>query len=149
MTFVQFCIVKKDTQVYSRYIFMTTKQSHISDLHHEHKVWQNELSFQKQQIKLFKNWLGEVSKNNTAADVKVKVEHFQNQFIIHNEVLDTLLHEITIHEQNLTQYAEKHPVAIEHVLFESHTDFRDKVETQGSMYAALRQEFKRFTADHL
>ena len=128
---------------------MTTKQVHLFDLHHEHKIWQNELSFQRQEIGIFEQWLAEVAKKNTAIEVKMKVEHFQNQFILHREILDTLIHDIKVHEQHLGSFAQENPVAIDHVRFTDHNNFREKIETQGTIYNSLKDEFKRFTSASL
>ncbi|SFC97232.1 hypothetical protein SAMN05421780_11532 [Flexibacter flexilis DSM 6793] len=128
---------------------MATKTVHISDLHHEHKLWSNELTFQKEEIKIFKNWLAEISQKNTATDIKMKVEHFQNQFILHNEVLDTFLHDIKVHEQELEKFAQENEIAASHARFTDHANFRDRVETQHSLYSALKHEFKAFTSEYL
>jgi hypothetical protein len=40
------------------------------------------------------------------------------------EVLDELRHDIKIHEHNLASFAEEHPIAVDHVYFTDHLDFR-------------------------
>ena len=124
----------------------TTKPVYLQDLHFEHRLWTNQLSFYKQEVNIFENYLGEVSVKNTNHDAMAGVEHFQNQFIRQKEVIDELVHDIKIHEQNLAQFAKEHPVAIDHVHFHDHTSFRDRMEMFEKIYAELKMEFRRFLA---
>lgn len=117
---------------------------YISDLHFEHIAWNSELSFQKDELKIFENRLEEVASRWTKKEVLIQVEHFQNNFIRHNEVIDTLKHNINSHEKELADFAEDHPVAVDHAHFKDHTSLRDEVETQRKLYEALKTDFLRF-----
>lgn len=61
-----------------------------SDMHFEHLNWRRELAFWEDEIKSFKNRLVEIVKRWTDKNVLAQLEHFQNQFIRHGEVIDTL-----------------------------------------------------------
>ncbi len=117
------------------------------DLHFEHEMWLNAMSFYKEELKIFESRLAEVSNKNTDSDMKAKVEHFQNQFIRQHEVIDILKHDINLHEQSLVTYAKEHPVAIDHVYFENHTGLEDRMETFKKLWVELRQEFMMFLRD--
>jgi len=117
------------------------------DLHFEHEMWLNALSFYKEELKIFENRLGEVSGKNTDRDMKAKVEHFQNQFIREHEVIDILKHDINAHEQTLVQYAKDHPVAIDHVYFDNHTGLEGRMEMFKKLWMELRKEFMLFLRD--
>ena len=120
------------------------KVNYISDLHFEHVAWIKELSFQRGELKSFQNRLEEVVPNYTSTEVLSKVEQFQNKFIRHNEVIDTLEHEVNEHEHNLVSFAKSHPIAIDHVHFKDHTGIREKVESQLDIYKELKKKFMRF-----
>ncbi|MFT4568448.1 MAG: hypothetical protein ACI9FN_003417 [Saprospiraceae bacterium] len=77
---------------------MKKKAIYIDDLHFEHKLWKSQLEFQRDELKVFTHRLEEVVVRWTDKDVLSKVEHFQNVFIRHNEVIDTLIHDINEHE---------------------------------------------------
>ena len=49
-----------------------------------------------------------------------------------------------MHGQWLTNYAEAHPVAIDHQYFADHAVLRDQMETFKKLYKELKDEFKAF-----
>lgn len=125
----------------------TVKRVYLSDLHFEHTFWIKELLFWEDQISIFRKRLEEIVSRYTANEIRAKVEHFQNQFILHEDVIDVLKKDIKKHEQQLAHYAEEHPVAIHHVHFDDHTDLRERMETQKSIYTDLKNNFFRFMSD--
>lgn len=126
---------------------LKTGKKYMVDLHFEHEMWLNAMSFYEEELKIFESRLAEVSKKNTDFEVKAKVEHFQNRFIREREVIDTLKHDIKLHEQSLVTYAKEHPVAIDHVYFENHTGLEDRMEMYKKLWLELRQEFMMFLRD--
>ena len=52
----------------------------MSDLHFEHTAWNGELSFEKDELKIFQNRLEEVASRWTTKEVMFKVEQFKNNF---------------------------------------------------------------------
>ena len=73
------------------------------ETHHEYKTWLNKLEFFKDELKIFKTRLSEVTKKNTNHDVLAMVEHFQNQTIIQRNEIDTLRHNIKQYENKLEE----------------------------------------------
>ena len=63
---------------------------YISDLHFEHVQWRSELLFWEEQIKSYIKRLEEVVVRWSDNEIRSKIEHFQNQFILHNDVIDVL-----------------------------------------------------------
>jgi Asp-tRNA(Asn)/Glu-tRNA(Gln) amidotransferase C subunit len=124
-------------------------KKHIADLHTEHLEWLSKLVFYKEEIQSFNNRLGEIVKANTIKDVTAQAEHFQNQFIRQNEVIDELRHEIKAHENVLTKQVEANPVASDHRVSEDHSVIRDKVVTFEKIYGELKQEFTKFLSKSL
>ena len=123
---------------------MNTKPIYISNLHFEHKHWKSLLEFQRGELISFNKRLEEVVVRWTDKEILRNVEKYQNNFIRHNEVIDTLLHDIGVQENKLVAYAISHPIAIDHVHFEDHIGMRDAIETQQSIYDQLKKEFMRF-----
>ncbi len=119
-------------------------RTHINDLHFDHKMWTNTLAFYRDETTIFEHRLEEVVARNTKTEAMAPAEHFQNQFIRQREVIDTYLHDIKIAEQALSDYALKHPVAINHKLFEDHTGMRENMEQFEKLYRELREEFMRY-----
>lgn len=122
----------------------TEKKMYISDLHFEHVQWRSELMFWEEQIASYIRRLEEVVTRYSENGVRAQVEHFQNQFILHNDVIDVLKKDIKKHEQHLADYAQEHPVAVNHVHFDDHSQLRDRMETQRSIYHDLKTKYFRF-----
>ncbi|HLO53800.1 MAG TPA: hypothetical protein VK169_05890 [Saprospiraceae bacterium] len=125
-----------------------TKQNsiYLSDLHFEHKQWNSELMFWKDEIATFEHRLEEIVSRYTSKDVLSKLEHFQNQLILHGNAITYLLKDIKTHEKELSQFAMEHPVAIDHVRFDDHTGLRIKMETQRELYTEMKKLFFDFVS---
>lgn len=119
---------------------------HIDDLHFEHQRWLSELRFFKDELPIFQNRLEEIANRYSNKDVLKELDHFQNQLSIQSNAMDELMHDINEHEKQLARYAEEHPVAIDHVLFNDHAPFRDRVETNSKIMSELRKDFQAYLA---
>ncbi len=129
---------------------MSTKTTiYLSDLHFEHQQWLKELVFWEDEIALYNKRLEEIIGRYTDVSIKAEMEHFQNQFIRHDEVIDILKHDVRKHESQLVKYAQDHPVAIDHVHFNDHGDLRDRMETQRKIYSDLKSEFYSFLSKNM
>lgn len=132
---------------------MATKHIYLSDLHFDHKIWTNTLHFYKQELGIYDGYLMEVATRWTDKDVKAELEHFQNQFYIQNNELDTLIHDIKLHEEELVKFAKDHEVAIDHIYFDDHAQkhgaTQERVDTFVKIYEELKTDFKGFLAKYL
>jgi seryl-tRNA synthetase len=126
-----------------------TKRVHITDLHSDHSLWLNSLSFFKEEINILERRLEEVAKRNTESDVLAHLEHFQNQYIRQREVIDELRHDIKQHENSLEHAVKENATAVDHRLFPDHTDLRDRVITFEKLYADLKAELMRWLSERL
>ena len=129
---------------------METQILFNSDLHFEHVQWQSELSFWEDEIKSFKHRLEELVVRWTDKDVLKQLEHYQNEFILHGEVIDELQHAIHVHETEMSKADMTDKVSS---LDTSHTKyhiaFRQKMETQREIYADLKRNFYRFLSKYM
>lgn len=128
---------------------MIQEKTHIGTLHKQHVNWKEELLFTRNELTFFEKRLEEIAGKNTDRDTSKKVEHFQNQFIIQREQIDVLLHLIEKHEEEIAHFAEDHPVAVDHHLFQSHGDMIEKMKTFHELYQQLKAEFLHFVASAL
>ena len=122
---------------------------HNSDLHFEHKQWEGELLFWQDELKTFNHRLEELIGRFQDRSILVKLEHYQNEFILHQGQIEKLRAEIEKHEaalagQSMTDDFE----SINLAMMEGHLAFRDKMNTQRKLYAALKKEFFGFLTDH-
>ena len=126
---------------------MSGKKYHLTQLRAENKFWVTELLFFKDEITYFETQLARIITNNTAQEVMVKVEHFQNQFIRQREVIDEVKHNIKASENELQAFATSHnEIAIGHALFADHVELREEMDTFKKLYSELKDEFRHFLA---
>ena len=75
-----------------------TEVLYNEDLHFEHQQWQSELAFWKDELKSFKNRLSELISRWTKKEVLAQLEHYQNEFILHEGIIDELQETIEKHK---------------------------------------------------
>lgn len=119
-------------------------KKYLSDLHKEHVDWNEHLSYFKNEITGFKHQLEEVVQQNTEREVLAQVEHFQNQFIRQEEVIDELMHDITIEEDRIVRKAQPNNVATDHSMGKENMELVDQMETFDKIYIDLKEEFNEF-----
>jgi len=117
---------------------------YLSDLHFEHNQWSSELKFWEDEIKTFTKRLEEVVKRYTSNEIRAKIEHFQNQFLLHNQVIDILKKDVKKHEKIIADKADHEHIAIDHVHFEDHKSVRDRMDIQRKIYSELKTEYFEF-----
>lgn len=126
---------------------MKNTKVHMDSLHLDHKIWGNQLKFFLDELKIFTDWLGQVSMANTDSMLKIKVEQFQNRILIQETNLQKLLKQIQSHEAHLADLAKQNTVASDHLLFTDHTKMRSEIEVSIDIQQSLKTEFNRFIAD--
>ncbi|MDB9755938.1 hypothetical protein OAB20_06600 [Winogradskyella sp.] len=128
---------------------METKVIYNADLHFEHNLWRSELSFWEDELKSFDNRLNELVIRWTDKSVLAQLEHYQNAFIRHREVIDTLQHDINVHETDMSAHNKKSEDVLTTALVKNHIEFRNRIETQRHIYADLKKEFFRFLSQYM
>lgn len=126
---------------------VATAKLTLQQLHLEHEVWLNELSFYRDEMRILDKYLLEIVSKNTGQDVLKGVEHFQNQFIRQREVLDELTHDIREQENKvITTLKSLNPIQIEKTKYEDHAGLREHVKTFQKLYGNLKAEFQDFVS---
>src|SRR5215207_3029902 len=116
----------------------------IRSLHLEYQVWIRELSFFKEEIRIYEHHLESILKRNTKTPVRAQAEHFQNQFILQKEVIDHLMHDLNISERQLAIFVhELSADGLEGIKMDNHVRLRDRVLTFRKIIKDLKQEFRR------
>ncbi|RYF84709.1 MAG: hypothetical protein EON98_08495 [Chitinophagaceae bacterium] len=125
-------------------MFATTT---IPKLHLEYQRWMNELSFYKEEIRIFERHLEGLITKNTDVVVTSQVEHFQNQFIREKEVIDELKHKLHRSEKQLAGFVkEVSGLGLNSIRMDNHPNLREDMKTFRKIYADLKEEFRRFEA---
>ncbi len=122
---------------------------HISHVTAEYADWMRAISFYQDEIKILKNRLSEVSQRYTNTDVKVEVEHYQNQFIIQNNNLEDLLKDIKIHETHMSADIEKFAQHLSNHTLAEHDSMRDRFANIEKVITNLRHDFNKFLCRYM
>ena len=120
-----------------------------SDLHFEHNQWKRELFFWEDELKSFQNRLEELVKRWTKKEMLVQLEHYQNQFTLQNEVINTLQEDIHIHEISIAAASKKGKDLLDTALVKKHIEFRTRMEVQRNIYRDLKKEFFKFLTKYM
>lgn len=123
---------------------METQVLYNSDLHFEHVQWNREFSFWEDELKSFNKRLEELVLRWTDKEVLAKLEHYQNEFILHDKRIDELQEAIEAHEIRMAALSKAKKHVLDTQLVKKHFEFRNKMETQRELYANLKKEFFRF-----
>ncbi|WP_282179375.1 hypothetical protein [Maribacter stanieri] len=119
------------------------------DLHFEHKQWHSELAFWEDELKSFKNRLSELINRWTNKEVLAQLEHCQNEFILHEGIIDKLQETIEKHETRIAGQSKTSQESMDTVLTKKHLEFRNQMETQRQIYADLKKEFFKFLSKYM
>jgi len=122
------------------------EKKYVYDLHAEHREWLNKIAFYKDEIKIMRHRLEQVTEKNTSKEVLALVEHFQNQLIVQDEQNDILRHNVKEYENVIEDHLKKNEVAADHMKWNDHTHMRDQVDTYEKIFNDLRKELIGFIA---
>jgi hypothetical protein len=120
-----------------------------SDLYFEHKQWRRELFFWEDELRSFNNRLKELVNRWTDEEILAQLEHYQNQFIIQEEVIDKLLDDINIHETSIASDTKKGKDVLDTLLVKKHIEFRNRMDVQRHIYSNLKKEFFKFLSKYM
>lgn len=128
---------------------METKVIYNSDLHFEHERWRSELRFWKDELRSFRNRLEELVLRWTDKNILIKLEHYQNEFILHEGRIDEFLEGIEIHESRIAGQSKAEENSMDLVLVDKHMEFRNEMQTQREIFHGLKKEFFNFLTKYM
>lgn len=119
-------------------------KTRIYDQHIEHSEWLMKLSFYADESKIIQKRIDEISVKNSAPEVRMEIEHFQNQLFIQNKNLQNLKQTIKLEEKSLITSIIKNPIASDHRKIEDHVIERESIEQFEKLFNEYRREVKAF-----
>ena len=123
--------------------------SKIEQFHYEHTSWLRLLDFFKQENAFLKTRLAEVLDNNADKDFLAYAEHFQNQFIIKDEFIDELKHDIN----HMSRLYENRPAGskkdTDKKMESRQTKLRNEMEYFEKDFVSLKNEFNKYVVSVL
>ena len=113
----------------------------LEQFHHETMTWLRSLDFYKQENSHLMNRLTEVVDGTTDRDFLAQAEHFQNQFIIKDEFLDELRHDVNGQERKLQGMVRRREACVEDPVRRMQRKLREQMEYLERDFTGLRNAF--------
>lgn len=126
-----------------------SKISKAEQFHHENKTWERSLDFFKQENSYLKMRLAEVVDQVTDNSFLALAEQYQNQFILKDEFMQELQHDIHEQEATLKKGFLKDDPAPEAKTIKRQEKLRNEIEYLEKDFARLRNEFNKYLASLL
>lgn len=114
------------------------------ELYFEHKQWKCELDFWDQELNFFQKQLDPLIRNITDKKILVRVNHFQNQFIIHKSSFQEFNDAIETHEQDLSRHTQAQVDAIDRIRYQKHVALREQMIRERELFQDLKKEYYAF-----
>lgn len=111
----------------------------------EHAAWQNKIGSFRTELKLLNQDLSGIVSKYTPREVPAKSEHFQNQFILQNEVLDIMRHDFKQYENKLEANIEKPGKNEIGSILEEHQQHVNRLTDYEKLFKELKDEFNEFS----
>ena len=117
------------------------KISKPDQYHHENKTWGRLLDFFKQENIFLKNRLSEVVDHSADKDFLALAEQFQNKFIIKDEIIDELRHDINLQNVDLIN---RNDSLVDNKLIKRQEKLRNEMEYFEKDFIQLKNEFNKY-----
>ncbi|UOE49806.1 hypothetical protein MTO98_01810 [Mucilaginibacter sp. SMC90] len=104
------------------------------------------LAFYKEELHILQERLQEIAGDNTAQEIQEKVEHFQNQFLIHGNYLEELRQTIQANDQDIAAELVLTGTRVPENIATAHSRIHERYLNEERMFNELRHEFNRFAA---
>lgn len=112
----------------------------------EHGTWQTKIASFRTELKLLNQDLSNIVSKHAPREVPAKAEHFQNQFILQNEVLDIMRHDFKQYENMLEANIEKPGKNEIGVILLGHQQHVDRLNDYDKLFKELKDEFNEFSS---
>lgn len=106
--------------------------------------WKRELDFFKSEIAYLRKRLEEIATKNTAQDVLVRVEHFENKFRIMSIHVDELRHDVNLKNEALLKEASDKPNYINVKMIDADENLIDLMGDTSHDFQQTKKEFYNF-----
>ena len=118
------------------------ESSTIEQFYEELQTWKHELSSIKQEIRHFEHELEDMATQKLPRTILAQIEHFQNLFICHKEVIDTLRHDLPDSRQKVENIYN----VLRSVKNDSQHALSERMETFRRIFNDVKNEFRNFSS---
>lgn len=122
------------------------KISKSEQFQHENQMWSRSIDFYKQENNFLKTRLSEVVDQITEKDFLALAEHFQNRFIVKDEFLDELDHDINAQDSLLKGNTIQEVHLMNDKVIKRQDKLRNEMQYLEKDFAQLKNEFNKYLA---
>ena len=112
--------------------------------YHENKTWERILDFFLQENTFLKNRLSEVVDQNNDKEFLALAEQFQNRFILKDEFINEIRHDIINQKTGLKQYEQVGKPIFESKHIKMQHKLRNEMEYLEKDFIQLKNEFNKY-----
>ena len=112
-----------------------------SNMHFEHQQWKGELAFWNEELVFFNDRINELVKRRANKHVLVKLELYQNEFLLHLTTMEIMHKNIEEHELQILTPNKENTSTFDSHMMKTHGDFRRNFEKQRQVYSNLKKVF--------
>ena len=116
----------------------------LDQYRHEYMTWKRMLEFFKQENAFLKTRLSEVVDRNTDKEFLALAEHFQNQFIIKDEFMDELRHDVNEIEASIKPLTGSAKITPDKKIEAKQNKLRNEMEYLEKNFTQLKNEFNKY-----
>jgi hypothetical protein len=124
------------------------KRVYVKDLSFDHELWDNEMKFYRNELEIFDHRLEQDVLRLVEKEALRKLEHFQNQFIRQNEVLDILNKRVRQNRKGITRNSNEGEIKNNEGIITEYNNLRDEFEIFEKIYSDLKRDFLNFNHKH-
>jgi hypothetical protein len=122
---------------------MKQAETKMPAMHQMHVEWINKLNFYKDELSTLIKRVEEVAERNSDKTILATIEHFQNQFIIQRNEIDTLLHDVKMNEEEILGNFKQNPTAWDHRTAPE-TDLTDRINVFEKLFKEMHTDLNQF-----
>lgn len=128
------------------YYMASVKISKPQQFQHENKTWSRLLDFFKQENSILKNRLAEVVDYSVDKEFLALAEQFQSRFILKDEYIDELRHDINVQDIDLLN---SNQLLTDNKLIKLQEKLRNEMEHFEKDFNNLKNEFNKYLSSVL
>ncbi len=118
--------------------------SKLDQYRFEHLTWERMLDFFKQENAFLKTRLSQVLDRKIDSEFLALAEQFQNQFIIKDDFIDELKHDINEMERAIKESSVTMKIVPDIKVENKHNKLRNEMEYLEKNFAQLKNEFNKY-----
>ncbi len=126
----------------------TMAKKTVQELHEEHLAWMNELQFAEDELGIYQRRLEDLVRKRQDREMMRALEHFQNQFVRQQEVINDLKHRMRRHEHRITSLVKEAggKKDVDEIFATDHKVLREDMAQFRKLFQELKMDFYRFLA---